>query len=171
MNSQSLSEKNHRRMVYLLPILLYCLLIFIESSLPSPGGVPDMGPVDKLIHILMYMILGALVLRGFLGMGKSADKNTTLIWSIFLSALYGVSDEIHQYFVSVRSADPFDALADLTGSFIGVFFYLIFVVGYANVVRKIPGLTKIGEFIKHGPIGLFLQTPMFSRIRALMRMI
>jgi len=46
-----------------------------------------------------------------------------LILSVLLSSLYGIGDEIHQYFVPYRSADLMDVLADILGSFIGVYIY------------------------------------------------
>jgi len=46
-----------------------------------------------------------------------------LILSVLLSALFGISDEIHQSFVPFRTADPMDVLADILGSIAGVYLY------------------------------------------------
>ena len=46
-----------------------------------------------------------------------------VILSVVLSSLYGVSDEIHQYFVPFREADLLDVLADTLGSIMGVYIY------------------------------------------------
>ena len=43
--------------------------------------------------------------------------------SVLLSCLYGISDEIHQYFVPYRSADLMDVLADMIGGIMGVYIY------------------------------------------------
>jgi len=43
--------------------------------------------------------------------------------SILSSSLYGISDELHQYFVPYRSAEGMDILADILGSVFGVFIY------------------------------------------------
>jgi len=43
--------------------------------------------------------------------------------SIVLSSGYGISDEIHQYFVPSRNSDILDALADICGSIAGVLAY------------------------------------------------
>ena len=45
--------------------------------------------------------------------------------SIAASTGYGISDEIHQYFVPYRSADIMDVLADMVGSCIGVMAYFL----------------------------------------------
>jgi VanZ family protein len=46
-----------------------------------------------------------------------------LILSIILSTLYGLSDEIHQSFVSGRNASGTDVIADGVGAVIGTFSY------------------------------------------------
>jgi len=46
-----------------------------------------------------------------------------LILSVLLSSLYGISDEIHQYFVPYRDADLIDVLADMLGGIMGVYIY------------------------------------------------
>lgn len=53
-----------------------------------------------------YGVLAALLLR--------ATRKAPL--SLLITGLYGVSDEVHQYFVPGRSASPYDALADLLGA-------------------------------------------------------
>jgi VanZ family protein len=41
--------------------------------------------------------------------------------SILSSSLYGMSDEVHQYFVPQRNADIMDFFADVMGSICGVY--------------------------------------------------
>jgi len=50
------------------------------------------------------------------------------VWLVVLAVtLYGILDEIHQYFVPGRSADVYDALADASGALLGAWtmYYLI----------------------------------------------
>ncbi len=85
--------------------------------------------LDKLLHILAWTVLGFLFSRAYAGNTTSAHSKKTiakwrqpkrLFWISFISAaLYGVSDEIHQYFVPMRSADIFDLFADVIGSLCG----------------------------------------------------
>jgi len=49
-----------------------------------------------------------------------------MLISIFSSTLYGISDEIHQYYVPQRYAELGDVLADFVGSVAGVFAYRSF---------------------------------------------
>ena len=106
-----------------LPLAGYALLIYILSSIPSLTP-PDLGinAEDKLIHCAEYAILGALILRSI---SWSVNPiSTEWLWLAWLfGVLYGISDEIHQYFVPNRVASPWDALADAIGVAIGVLVY------------------------------------------------
>ena len=108
---------------YWLPVFIYCLLIFMQSSYPSPESVPDWPYIDKLLHIAVYALLGALFLRAFKTLRIRQNLKLVMILSILLSSLYGISDEIHQHFVPFRNADFMDALADMFGSVGGVYVY------------------------------------------------
>ncbi len=105
---------------YWLPILLYCLLIFIQSSFPASEHVPDFDFSDKLLHVGAYAVLGFLLYRAFSAMDNGATIARLMVLSILLSTLYGASDEIHQYFVPSRSAEFLDFAADTIGGTLGV---------------------------------------------------
>ena len=108
---------------YWFPVFIYCLLIFMQSSYPSPESVPDLPYIDKLLHIAVYALLGALFLRAFKTLRIQHNLKLVMILSILLSSLFGISDEIHQHFVPFRNADFMDALADMIGSVGGVYGY------------------------------------------------
>jgi len=109
--------------IYWFPILLYCLLIFIQSSRPSPDITPHWPYIDKVLHFTAYALLGALFLRAFKTTRIKNNLILVFILSALLSSLYGISDEIHQSFVPFRTADAMDALADILGSITGVYLY------------------------------------------------
>jgi len=122
---------------YWLPVLLYCLLIYIQSSHDMPEHLPDFFCKDKLLHFAAYAVLGMLVYRALLRTMRHKFGALTLIsGSIIVSFLYGLSDEIHQYYVSYRHADVLDALADLAGSVCGVYIYHWLVVKYRVFSHK-----------------------------------
>ncbi len=104
---------------YWLPVILYCLLIFIQSSYPATQSLPSIPHMDKLAHTGAYALLGFLFFRVF--QTTSIQKNAVLlvIFSALASSLYGISDEIHQYFVPSRTADIVDVLADAAGGILG----------------------------------------------------
>ena len=104
---------------YWLPVLVYCVAIFIQSSFPTTRQLPQWPHQDKILHLAAYALLGFLFFRA-LATGRFAEnRNLALILSILFASLYGLSDEIHQSFVPGRSAEAADALADLAGGFLG----------------------------------------------------
>lgn len=115
---------------YWFPVIIYCLIIFIQSSYPVPETVSDLPYFDKLLHFFAYAVLGALFLRAFKTTGFKNNIKLVITLSILTSSLYGISDELHQYFVPCRNADIMDALADIFGSICGVYLFI-----YAGTVR------------------------------------
>jgi len=116
-------NKLHIFFYYWFPILIYCLLIFIQSSYPSTERIPDWPYIDKMLHFAAYALLGALFLRAFKTTRIKNNLKLVLVLSVLFSFFYGISDEIHQYFVPHRNADLMDVLADLLGSIMGVYIY------------------------------------------------
>ena len=113
----------HKFFAYWFPILLYCLLIFIQSSYPSPQIGPEWPFKDKILHISAYALLGALFLRALNTTRIQHHLKLIVILSILFTSLYGISDEIHQSFVPYRTADVMDVLADILGSALGVYIF------------------------------------------------
>lgn len=105
---------------YWLPVLIYCLIIFIQSSFPASEHVPDFDFSDKLLHVAAYAVLGLLLYRALNAMDKRIPPARLIALSIFLTILYGASDEIHQYFVPSRCAEFLDFAADAIGGVVGV---------------------------------------------------
>lgn len=106
---------------YQLPAILWALLIFGSSSIP--GWIfPRVGirHADKLVHFIYYFIFAILVVRALRFQSRFPDLSRfSLILSFLLATAYGISDEVHQLFVTDRSYDPQDLLADMAGAFAG----------------------------------------------------
>jgi VanZ family protein len=109
--------------LYWLPLILYCLLIFIQSSKPSFQQLPDIQYFDKLLHFVCYAFLGILFFRAFQTMQLKQSRTMLILFSILGATLYGISDEIHQYFVPLREASFSDVIANTLGSVFGVYLY------------------------------------------------
>ncbi len=108
---------------YWFPLIFYCILIFLQSSFPSIESIPELPYTDKLLHFFAYAVLGALFLRAYKTLQIRNNLKLLIILSVLSSSLYGISDEIHQYFVPSRSFEYVDILADVLGSLFGVFIY------------------------------------------------
>ena len=114
---------NKRFLRFHLPLAAYALLIFVLSSIPSLSP-PDLGLdwEDKIAHFIEYSILGVLIIRSL--EATSATLTAGWLWIAWgLGAFYGITDEIHQYFVPNRFASPWDATADAIGVAIGILIY------------------------------------------------
>lgn len=109
---------------YWMPVYIYMVLIFYFSSQSSivVGGKIISGGyiVPYLVHLLEYSILSLLILRA----AENSKFNTNpILWTVTVSSLYGISDEVHQYFVPGRTFGLVDILFDLIGIFMGIIFY------------------------------------------------
>ena len=89
-------------------------LIFCLSSYPEPTEVPSLPCFDKAVHVVEYGILASLVYLALRNMKVSSRYLLAVAFTI--AFMYGVSDEIHQYFVPSRDADVLDVVADGIGA-------------------------------------------------------
>ena len=110
--------------------LIYAALIFCVSSIPGGWlGMPELlldekfiplslreNP-DKYAHALAYAVFGWLGLRALM-FGSALPPGKAAIAAFLISAVYGATDEWHQYFVPDRYCDVNDWLADCAGAFL-----------------------------------------------------
>jgi VanZ family protein len=100
------------------PVGLYCALIFVLSSVSNVPALP-MHVGDKLAHAMLYAGFGYLVTRALAGGAGRPVTARAVLGAMTFSALYGLSDEIHQLFVPRRMFDVRDLAADVAGGGIG----------------------------------------------------
>ncbi len=112
-------------------VVIYCVLIFVGSSIRGDQIGLDTPGIDKLLHAAEYLILSILLFTS-LKLHKTFGKRT-IFWLAALGAsLYGVSDEIHQLFVPFREFDFLDIVSNASGAVLGS--YLTFRI--SNNVRE-----------------------------------
>jgi VanZ family protein len=105
-----------RRLSLMLALAWMGLLFYLshQPGIDSPLLFPGQ---DKVFHAGVYGILAILLLmslpRGPLGYDRQQIGSSVLI-----ASLYGISDEIHQYFVPGRNSDVMDWAADTAGALI-----------------------------------------------------
>src|SRR5580704_11935588 len=92
------------------PPILYMLLIFHLSSESRPLPALTARVWDKLLHLIEYGGLGLLLCRALLGEGLGWFA--ALLGALALTSVYGASDEFHQMFTPLRTADVRDWVAD-----------------------------------------------------------
>jgi VanZ family protein len=100
------------------PVGVYCALIFALSSVSNVPSLP-MHVGDKAAHALLYTGFGVLVTRALAGGSGRPVTARAVLAAVALSAIYGLSDEIHQLFVPRRMFDLRDLAADVAGGGLG----------------------------------------------------
>ena len=108
---------------YWLPVILYCIAIYIQSDFPSSEHIPTFEFSDKVLHFLAYAVMGVLFYRAYQTLRFKENLRLLILLSIVSASLYGISDEIHQYFVPYRDASIFDVIANFLGAICGVYLY------------------------------------------------
>ena len=107
------------------PVFLWMLFIAALSSVPG-RNIPDL-PVPffhKVVHFFEYSVLGALWVRAFT-YGRSGGNSfglSILAWT--LTAIFALSDEWYQTFVSGRSGRIEDACFDMVCAGVGIVLYV-----------------------------------------------
>lgn len=103
-------------MKYWGPVVLYALAIVYLSSQSYPSQqLPSFifSVSDKFLHACEYGVLGILLYRAF----KHTTPNARNIGLAIICVLaFGISDEVHQWFVPQRQADVWDVVADTFGA-------------------------------------------------------
>lgn len=105
-----------RRLSLLLALAWMTLLFYLshQPGLDTPMLFPGQ---DKLFHAAAYGVLGVLLL-GSMQRQLAGYRWQQVGLSVLIASLYGLSDEIHQYFVPGRSTEAWDWLADTTGALV-----------------------------------------------------
>ena len=112
---------------YYLPPVLWAGAIYLGSASSSLSTLPAFLPpyADKVAHAAEYFILAMLLARALAHAPALLAQRAWLL-TIAAAAAYALSDELHQLFVSGRTADFFDWLADTIGAAVGGWAYLVF---------------------------------------------
>src|SRR3954469_12648857 len=104
------------------PPLLWSAVIFGLSTIPGNNlpALPGWWNVDKLVHGVIYGVLGALCWRaGRVTFVRGRGHRVQVIAAMTCTAVYGITDELHQAFTPFRAPDPFDVIADALGGLLG----------------------------------------------------
>ncbi len=124
---------------YQLPALVWALLIFIASSIPGTA-YPDMdiAGLDKAVHFTIYATLCLFTFSAIRHQERFPFLSRhAMLFSLLLTTLYGLSDELHQLGVPGRSCDAWDLTADALGGLACL--TLVWIYGrFAAKSRTIP---------------------------------
>lgn len=99
-------------------VIVYAGAIFIFSSVPGDYLVQPIFKYDKVLHFIEYIPLGFLMF-GALRKSTRASIKSCLFFSIMITCLYALTDEIHQLFVPGRQFSYYDFGVDSLGAVAG----------------------------------------------------
>ncbi|KAB2840209.1 MAG: hypothetical protein F9K45_09235 [Melioribacteraceae bacterium] len=122
----SLLESNKKYLVYF-PLYIYWITLFALTSFPT-DALPSFGIGDKFEHLIAYFVLIIFMQLTFHFQEKFEKlKKSNQFYAIVISCLYGVFDELHQYFIPGRYCDILDLLANFAGIFIASYLVSSFI--------------------------------------------
>ncbi|HET8761000.1 MAG TPA: VanZ family protein [Nitrospiria bacterium] len=121
-------------------VALYAGAIYALSAQSHPFGIQSLPPrMDKLIHASVFggfsLVLWMALRRSMPGLTAGALS----VLAVVLTALCGLSDEIHQAFVPGRAMEALDWAADVTGA--ALMQWVILFRARAQAVRRPGGAT------------------------------
>ncbi len=129
-----------------LPALFWGGVIFVVISLPR-SSIPeaawmDYPRADKVIHFLLFAVLGALLLVGFTRPGRPGKKRGILL-SLAAGCSYGALTELFQFCcLASRHGNMPDVLANCFGTVFGVLMMALFFSSWTkkgSAAEKIQG--------------------------------
>ena len=112
-----------RLWIYRILAVFWMALIYWLSSRQSLPAPDLFRGQDKIEHAVVFGILAMLIGLSFNAVQGKGRKKRLLILTLFV-ALYGFSDEFHQYFVPGRDPSFWDLCADASGGFLAACFLL-----------------------------------------------
>ena len=108
------------RWLWLLPLAVAATILWLSAQSHYPGGIQLPPPLDKGAHATVFALL-AWALDLALQRNRPDLPMYRRQLLVFLAvAIYGASDEWHQYFVPGRSCEFGDWLADVVGGGLGL---------------------------------------------------
>jgi len=107
---------NRERKLFTIVLIFYWVGIFFATHIPVPDWTRKMGVSDKIMHFAAYLLL-MLLLWLSTSFGKKADWGKKRPWLLMgIVMVYGVFDELSQYFIKGRSTDIYDLLTNFLGA-------------------------------------------------------
>lgn len=112
-----------------LSILILCLMtaLIIEASQPPLPLLGKVNNLDKVAHFSAFGCLNLLICVLYL---KISAKEKVPLFSapLLITTLFGITEEIYQTYIPMRSSSIYDLLADVLGA--------IFAIFIVNIISK-----------------------------------
>lgn len=121
------------QLAYWFPMYVWAVLIFYFSSIPLTGPIVSNRGIfliasDYYKHVLGYGFLTFLLWRAF----HNSKFRYSEIFAVVAATIYGISTELHQYFIPGRTFSLFDIFFN----FIGCVLIQPLIVLYKKFIKK-----------------------------------
>jgi len=120
--------EKHNKISWVITIIGAIAIFYISSLSFKGGGGP--GIMSILYHILAFFCFALFLL---ISLVKGKEKYSLFILGIIISIAYGISDEIHQFFVPGRYCSFSDVGLDSVGIVFAFMIYFISVKYRRNI--------------------------------------
>lgn len=105
----------NRKLLYALFFMITAATLFLTLVPSDRLGSNSLFKYDKFGHFMMFFCW--TMAFGLLSFSKKGPGNTKIIAIFFIGSLFGISIEILQHYMPFgRTADLYDAIADISGS-------------------------------------------------------
>ena len=112
--------EKHNKISFLI-VLVMASIIFYVSSLSFSGTGGGISYKSYIYHFTAFSYLALFLLISF---SKGKYNKLLILIAVFIAIIYGISDEIHQYFVPNRFPSLIDILTNSIGILITSIAYL-----------------------------------------------
>jgi hypothetical protein len=115
---------------YRIPVYLWAIIIVLFSILPvqvSPQKFIflfiEIPHIDIIGHFMVYMVLGLLMARALRGHYQDLSWPKIIIFSFLICTVFGIINELCQYFIPTRVLEYPDMIANAAGALAGCLFF------------------------------------------------
>ena len=101
---------------------MWGLFLIALTSWPKPPEIPivtGFPHFDKLVHAFLYGLEAFLLYRAVRWPGKARGAILRVLAIVGVMTVWGVLDEVHQYWIPGRLMEGSDVAADVTGATVG----------------------------------------------------
>ena len=112
--------EKHNKISFLI-VLVMASIIFYVSSLSFSGTGGGIRYKSYIYHFTAFSYLALFLL---ISLSKGKYNKLLILIAVFIAIIYGISDEIHQYFVPNRFPSLIDILTNSIGILITSIAYL-----------------------------------------------
>ncbi len=114
--------EKHAKLSWMITIII-AIAIFYISSLTFAGVAPGTSLKALLYHLTAFFFLGLFLL---ISLVKGKAENLVIV-AVLIAVIYGITDEIHQFFVPGRAS----AISDVLVNNVGITFaFLVYYISF-----------------------------------------